>query len=82
METPLGFSIWREEDDFCTPGQVAKFSDGPAISLLHKAKNFVNDNNKNLADVKFKIQLEEGIQSVYTHYRHFFIIFREYESLS
>ena len=67
MSTPLGFMIWRDEDDFCPPGQTAEFNDGPAISLLHKAKNYVNDSGKTLPDIEFKVQLEKNNNIVAEH---------------
>ncbi len=62
MSTPLGFMIWRDEDDFCPPGETASFYDGQCISLLHKAKKFVEESGKELSEIEFKMQLEQNGQ--------------------
>lgn len=64
MSTPLGFMIWRDEDDFCPPGETANFSDGQPISLLHKAKKYIEESGKSLSQVEFKMLLEQNGQSV------------------
>ena len=67
MATPLGFMIWRDEDDFCPPGEIVQFSDGQCISLLHKAKKFVADSGKDLSEIEFKMQLEQNGNIVAEH---------------
>jgi hypothetical protein len=64
MSVPLGFMIWRDEDDFCPPGQIAEFTDGQCISLLHKAKKVVEDSGKTVSEIEFKMQLEQDGHSV------------------
>ena len=67
MSNPLGFMIWRDEDDFCPPGEIVEFTDGQCISLLHKAKKVVEETGKSISEIEFKIQLEQNGQSVAEH---------------
>lgn len=67
MSTPMGFMVWREEDDFCPPGEIVEFTDGQCVSLLHNAKKVVEDTGKSISKIEFKMQLEQNEQSVVEH---------------
>ena len=68
MNTPLGFSVWRDDDDgFYAPGTIAELFDGELVSLLHKMKNYVADTGKEISTIKFKITLEKVGNSVAEH---------------
>ena len=67
MNTPLGFSVWRDDDGFYAPGTVAKLFDGELVSLLHKAKNYIADTGKEISAINFKITMEHGGNVVAEH---------------
>jgi len=67
MATPLGFSVWRDEDGFYAPGQTAELFDGELVSLVHKAKNYIADTGKDISDIEFKVTLEQNESIIAEH---------------
>ena len=67
MTTSLGFSVWRDDNGLYLPGQTAQFTDGELVSLLHKAKNYIADNGKDISEIDFKITLEQNDNVVAEH---------------
>lgn len=67
MATPLGFSVWRDEDGFYAPGQTADLYDGELVSIVHKVKNYLADTGKDISAIDFKIVLEQNGNPVAKH---------------
>jgi hypothetical protein len=67
MATPLGFSVWRDDDGFYPPGQTAELYDGELVSLVHKVKNYLADSGKDISEIDFKTTLEQNGNIVAEH---------------